>query len=933
MSGEERMEHEWAKDQLAAHLAGGLEAAERSRLEAHLAGCAACRAVLEGAASFDREMTSLFAPARARVGLEERLILGLRRSGGAGRFPHGIVLRIGGALAATLLLGMVGLMIQEGHGQGFAVPGSWKAASESFAPTSGPAGSFFGAKSETRSGFVGDAEDCADDFAMRGRSNNLSLGMEGNSPPGLYGDSDRSLKEKSERKYYEYENRQPERADASPAGKANDFFQPGKLTPDLREMRQTALAEDGRDRRKGGEGAPAADKKDAYKGGSQGQQAAGTPVAEASPAPKRYVIRSGDIEFEVESFDGAVARIQQIVAEDRGFVATVNSEKLPNGKVRGTVVIRALPETLDALILKLRALGDLKRQSIGSQDVTKAYTDIESRLKAARAMEERLLEIIRKGKGEIKDLLQAERELGEWRTKIEALEGEIRYYSSLISWSTLSISLYEKEIRTPFAVTETEKVSAGVEVEDVEAAYKAALAAIDEVKGRITKAEFKKHAAEQYSAVVHCEVASEAAGVLRDRLKQLGHVARLDVDRDQQTEGGSGGSARELKIKKNDAQFFISLYNIVNIAPRETTFVDFACADAKAAYDAVLKRVEKAAGRVVTSSYAEQKGKDGSGTIHFEVKTADAEAVLADIRGSGEVMRLVSTENPDAQNVTRSKQGFQCRFISLSAVAPRETADVMAAAAEVPSAYRAIREAVQEAAGRILAANLHEEDRQRVTAFVDFEIPREKEAALEAMLKANADLLSRTTERRSDAENVVDSKVRIRLTVIHLANVPPRETRTLSIEASDVARSAEAFSGFASELKGRILSSNLNKGRSGQDVASMTVDVPLSAAATLEERLKGMGIVRAVQAARNPQVPEGERAIARFQVEFSNVGSITGGEGFLDQIRKGLETSWKAIGWSLQLVIIGLSFVLPVAAVCWILIRMLRRLRGANPAA
>mgnify|MGYP001585045476 CR=1 FL=1 len=40
------VEHEWAREQIAAHLAGGLPAEERARLEAHIAACAECRAGL-----------------------------------------------------------------------------------------------------------------------------------------------------------------------------------------------------------------------------------------------------------------------------------------------------------------------------------------------------------------------------------------------------------------------------------------------------------------------------------------------------------------------------------------------------------------------------------------------------------------------------------------------------------------------------------------------------------------------------------------------------------------------------------------------------------------------------------------------------------------------------------------------------------------------
>src|SRR5204862_3190733 len=90
------------------------------------------------------------------------------------------------------------------------------------------------------------------------------------------------------------------------------------------------------------------------------------------------------------------------------FAATVASEKLPNGKVKGSVVVRVPPAALDKFVLDLRQAlaktGELKSQKIGSADVTKQYTDIESRLRAARTMEERLIAIIKNGKGEVKDL-------------------------------------------------------------------------------------------------------------------------------------------------------------------------------------------------------------------------------------------------------------------------------------------------------------------------------------------------------------------------------------------------------------------------------------------------------------------------------------------------------------------------------------------------
>ena len=186
------------------------------------------------------------------------------------------------------------------------------------------------------------------------------------------------------------------------------------------------------------------------------QQPDRPPTPSRSRPPRKpagaKVIRTGDIEFEVESFDSALATVTKLVTGIKGaFVGTVNSDKLANGKVKGSIVVRVPPDSLDPLVLDLRKElgkgGELKGQRIGSQDITKQYTDLESRLKAARTMEQRLLQIIKEGKGEIKQLLEAEKELGVWRTKIEEFEGEIRYYANQVALSTLTITLAEKEIR------------------------------------------------------------------------------------------------------------------------------------------------------------------------------------------------------------------------------------------------------------------------------------------------------------------------------------------------------------------------------------------------------------------------------------------------------------------------------------------------------
>ncbi len=358
------------------------------------------------------------------------------------------------------------------------------------------------------------------------------------------------------------------KADAKPAV-ALHYFQPTKLAQGLHGKAEAGWDESGKklsagtlvladtsgeaDKNKPAEGKPPVTPP------ANSQSATPTtPVntqQEIAAQQQRKIIRNGEMEFEVDSFDSAFLTVNKIVTEEGGFVSSTSSEKIANGKVRGTVAVRVPPDHLDALVMKLRALGDLKSQRITAQDVTKVYYDMESELKADRAMEERLLNIIKSGKGEIKDLLEAEKQLGVYRVKIEKLEGEVRYYNNLVALSTLSITMTDRDIKAAAFAAQTELVSMGIETEDVEKSRTDALKAIDEAKGRVIESNLKKDDAGQLAATVVCEVKPDDAGPLIDRLRQLGRVSRMDIDR-KQTTPDAAIPAANMRVERKDTRFF-----------------------------------------------------------------------------------------------------------------------------------------------------------------------------------------------------------------------------------------------------------------------------------------------------------------------------------------------------------------------------------------
>jgi hypothetical protein len=123
MLGETTMsEHAWVRENLAAHLAGGLDDDERTRLESHLADCAECAASLESAQAADERLMALFAPVQPGPALEDRMVRSFRRQAAFAqrtRFISTKWFKVVAAAAAACFIALIGLGVTaflEGEG-------------------------------------------------------------------------------------------------------------------------------------------------------------------------------------------------------------------------------------------------------------------------------------------------------------------------------------------------------------------------------------------------------------------------------------------------------------------------------------------------------------------------------------------------------------------------------------------------------------------------------------------------------------------------------------------------------------------------------------------------------------------------------------------------------------------------------------------------
>lgn len=179
------------------------------------------------------------------------------------------------------------------------------------------------------------------------------------------------------------------------------------------------------------------------------QEAAGAANADTNQGQESYwarqkLIRTAQIRLEVDRVAEAIGRVEELVEGHGGMLADSNRSRGDETWESAHLTLRVPSDELDALLAALREIGKVQHEGISTEDVTKAYFDLETRLSVKRQTESRLRELLATPGAELTDLIAVERELDRVVTEIERMLGEKRYYDERIAVSTVHVSLEER---------------------------------------------------------------------------------------------------------------------------------------------------------------------------------------------------------------------------------------------------------------------------------------------------------------------------------------------------------------------------------------------------------------------------------------------------------------------------------------------------------
>jgi hypothetical protein len=172
-----------------------------------------------------------------------------------------------------------------------------------------------------------------------------------------------------------------------------------------------------------------------------------------------------NISAEAENLDDVLGSVNNKIKELGGYVESSNIYNGSRYSGRtitrdASLTIRIPANKLDSFLETVEGVTNITNKSQNVEDVTLQYVDTESRKKALKAEEDRLLEIVESAET-VEDIITVESRLSEVRYELESIESKLRTYDNKVNYSTIYLDITEVSKFTP-----VEQKSAGKRMVD-----------------------------------------------------------------------------------------------------------------------------------------------------------------------------------------------------------------------------------------------------------------------------------------------------------------------------------------------------------------------------------------------------------------------------------------------------------------------------------
>jgi len=168
---------------------------------------------------------------------------------------------------------------------------------------------------------------------------------------------------------------------------------------------------------------------------------------DASPVNiDKKIIKEGEIHFKTEDINQTRKILYASLKKLGGYVAEESENNYSEvGQKEITLQTRIPAKNFDAFLINVSSNAEtIDSKNIRIKDVTTEYIDVTTRLANKKKLEERYLELLKKG-SKISDLLEIENKLTDIRSDIESTQGQLNYMMKQVAYSTIDVTFYSRQ--------------------------------------------------------------------------------------------------------------------------------------------------------------------------------------------------------------------------------------------------------------------------------------------------------------------------------------------------------------------------------------------------------------------------------------------------------------------------------------------------------
>jgi hypothetical protein len=171
---------------------------------------------------------------------------------------------------------------------------------------------------------------------------------------------------------------------------------------------------------------------------------------------ERMVIKNANLSIVVESPSGTMDEISRMASELGGYVVSSNLTQVQTERgvevPQARITIRVPSEKLDDALEAIKTgAGEVLSENVSGQDVTKEYTDLESRLRHLQNAEAKLTQIMDEAT-KTEDVLSVYNRLVEIQEEMEVVKGQMQYYEQSAALSAISVTIQANEAVQPLKI-------------------------------------------------------------------------------------------------------------------------------------------------------------------------------------------------------------------------------------------------------------------------------------------------------------------------------------------------------------------------------------------------------------------------------------------------------------------------------------------------